>query len=643
MKKALWTAVLSLAACLSLGCGLGACAKTKDPAEHTHTYDAWDYDETQHWKYCDDHGADKSNIDQATRAPHDFSSGDCVCGAKKPVEQHTHEYTKWQYDEIWHWQVCPDDDTPDPAGKSVHEFVNGECECGAKEPVSNLAFELDEATNTYTVVGLGEETATEIVVPAFYQGKLVTKIGAKAFYVNNGTDATITSVTLPESVTEVGDNAFTHCTTLKEINLEHVEIVGQSAFWDVGLTRADLSSATSIKEYSFYGNGELSNVILGEALKTIADNAFTHCTALKEINLEHVEIVGQSAFWDVGIVKADLSSATSIMANAFYADGELGEVILGDALQTIGESAFCKCTALQRLTLCDGVTVGDSAFYGCTALSYLSFGPVLRVEADADDGLYSNFYNIATEAEIHFNGTFEEWCALDGNLFRGGLMRNEKYYNSGASSLNTNVSRTLYFGGNKFEGALTIPQGVEKIPAFAFLNTRSITSLTIPKSVKTIEEGAFEQVSVVDTLPVIYQGTLAEFCSMEEAWLVRCANYAEYTVNGVKLTGELAIPEGVETIPAGAFYSVKGVTSVSIPTSVKTFGIYALFALEISELNYAGTSREWNSIDLGKYSQGISYCGIPGGTDIMGRPCAVFTRKMSDGTQVTCNQSEFQR
>lgn len=265
--------------------------------EHTHTYDAWDYDQTQHWKYCDEHGTDKSNIDEATRAPHDFTSGNCVCGAGKPIEEHTHEYTKWQYDEMLHWQVCPDDGTPDPAGKSGHNFVNGECECGAKEPVSKLAFVLDEATNAYAVAGLGEETAAEIVVPAFYQGKPVTKIGTEAFYVEDGAEATFTSVILPESVTEIGDNAFTHCNALKEINLEHVEIVGQSALWDVGIMKADLSSASFIKDYAFYG------------------------------------------------------------------DGELSDVILGDALKTIGKSAFCKCTALQRLTLCDGVTVGEGISY----------------------------------------------------------------------------------------------------------------------------------------------------------------------------------------------------------------------------------------------------------------------------------------
>ncbi len=83
MDKQKWLiAGLSLVMAASLGVGISACGGEQ---EHTHTYDAWDHSETQHWKYCDEHGDDKSNIDETTRADHDFSSGDCVCGAKKPA------------------------------------------------------------------------------------------------------------------------------------------------------------------------------------------------------------------------------------------------------------------------------------------------------------------------------------------------------------------------------------------------------------------------------------------------------------------------------------------------------------------------------------------------------------------------------
>ncbi len=94
MNKQKWLIVgLSLAMAATLGVGISACGGEKEPdtpptpTEHTHTYDAWDYDETQHWKYCDEHGTDKSNIDESTKANHSFGQdGKCECGATEGEE-----------------------------------------------------------------------------------------------------------------------------------------------------------------------------------------------------------------------------------------------------------------------------------------------------------------------------------------------------------------------------------------------------------------------------------------------------------------------------------------------------------------------------------------------------------------------------
>ena len=104
MNKQKWLIVgLSLAMAATLGVGISACGEKEPdtpptPTEHTHNYDAWDYDETQHWKYCDEHGTDKSNIDETTRANHTFKDGKCECGATEgtgpvtPAELDTREF-----------------------------------------------------------------------------------------------------------------------------------------------------------------------------------------------------------------------------------------------------------------------------------------------------------------------------------------------------------------------------------------------------------------------------------------------------------------------------------------------------------------------------------------------------------------------
>ena len=81
--------------------------------------------------------------------------GISACGEKEPdTPEHTHEYTKWQYDADQHWKVCPADDAMDPAGKSAHDFKDGKCECGATEGSGPVTLaELD--TREFYVVGGG--------------------------------------------------------------------------------------------------------------------------------------------------------------------------------------------------------------------------------------------------------------------------------------------------------------------------------------------------------------------------------------------------------------------------------------------------------------------------------------------------------
>ena len=84
MNKKNWLiAGLSLVMAASLGVGISACGeKDPDTPEHTHEYTQWEHSDTQHWMVCPDDG----DIWAQGKQAHDFTNGDCVCGAKKPGE-----------------------------------------------------------------------------------------------------------------------------------------------------------------------------------------------------------------------------------------------------------------------------------------------------------------------------------------------------------------------------------------------------------------------------------------------------------------------------------------------------------------------------------------------------------------------------
>jgi hypothetical protein len=105
----------------------------------------------------------------------------------------------------------------------------------------------------------------------------VTKIGSNAFYQNVGDPCHLTSITLPNTVTEIGEDAFDHCINLTTVKFsENLVTIGPGAFG---------------------GCEKLTNVVLPEGLITIGDNAFDSCSAMTSVVIPStVTSIGMGAF-----------------------------------------------------------------------------------------------------------------------------------------------------------------------------------------------------------------------------------------------------------------------------------------------------------------------------------------------------------
>ncbi len=142
-----------------------------------------------------------------------------------------------------------------------------------EEIVGAIKYELAEDGNSYEVVGLqGGSAAIEIVISATYDGKSVTAIRDYAFY-----KTSVTSVTIPDSVTRVGAHAFAYCQTLVSVTIP--------------------DSLTHVGAYAFACCRSLVDVELGDRLIEIGAFAFCDCTQLQEIIIpESVTALGEKAF-----------------------------------------------------------------------------------------------------------------------------------------------------------------------------------------------------------------------------------------------------------------------------------------------------------------------------------------------------------
>ena len=165
--------------------------------------------------------------------------------------------------------------------------------------------------------------------------------------------SSLTSITIPNSVTSIGNYAFYDCSSLSSLTIPNsVTSIGNGAFEYCSLLRSVTigNSVTSIGSSAFEGCSALTSITIPNSVTSIGNGAFEYCSLLRSVTIGN--------------------SVTSIEDEVFYNCSSLTSITIPNSVTSIGNYAFYNCSALTSITIPESVTsIGSNAFSNCSSLT----------------------------------------------------------------------------------------------------------------------------------------------------------------------------------------------------------------------------------------------------------------------------------
>ena len=313
-------------------------------------------------------------------------------------------------------------------------------------------------------------------VKEYILGEEITGIGNYAFY-----SCAITSITIPDKVTSIGESAFAECHDLNSIFIpKNVTRIGENAFYNCnGLTSIQVESGNTAYDSRENCNALINtadntiilgcqNTVIPNSVTAIGDNAFYGCTGLTSISIPNgVTSIGNSVFCGCSSLTSISipNSVISIEQYAFASCKGLTSIIIPNSVKTIGEAAFFSCSSLSSITIPSSVTsIAYRAFQNCSGLT------AIQVENG----------NTVYDSREDCNAIIE----TTSNTIIWGCM------NTIIPNSVTSIGK-IAFSGCSGLTSITIPNSVTTIESNAFWECTNLTSISFPNSVTSIGSGAF--------------------------------------------------------------------------------------------------------------------------------------------------------
>ena len=380
---------------------------------------------------------------------------------------------------------------------------------------------------------LNGEVITDLIIP-----ETVTEIKNNAF-----AGGTFTSVTFPKGLTRIGAYAFNYC-------------------FHLNTPLVLPNSLTKIEDWAFHYCDAIPEVYFGDSIASIGEYAFDYCTSLTAVHITNLEGWCNGDFRDNPLQRAH---------QLYLGDEKITDLIIPEGTKVIKNNAFGSCLSIQSVTIPTSLQeIGRYTFEGCNNINHLTW--------NARNCHPSSGYNawLMPSANINTVTIGDQVEVIPRELLAGAKIKSLVLPNS-----------VKEIGIDAFKNCsqlsdLTLSDSLQVIGNTAFANCSALTEVIIPDAVISIGQKAFRYCSKLNSL------TIGKGVKTINGYAIEgCSSLRHITFNAIDLTDlfyyypsaleELTIGEEVQSIPEGLAYGCGKLTSVTIPNSVRSIGYMAFY------------------------------------------------------------------